>query len=310
MWMLLFAACSSEPAAVLHPRVQARDWSDATLLLHELGPPQLSALEPGATATDVFLELPSLSFAYDLTVNPVSGELTLSYTPPPVDDQPGFDRSWIGVLGADGEIERLACDSEADRWCFYPEWSADGESIWYVDARAAVLNGTARHGLVRAWPQTGEVREVVPWATEPAVSPTGEHVAWIAVDPDDSGRRLVLGDSDGAPLTELARGDDLGDLGQPTFTLDGSAVLAVVLVPEDSSLHGLHDRPGAWWRFPVDGSQPEALTDSSTIHYDGVASPDGLVSATREGIAHIDLDSGEATLVLQTREIRALARGY
>ena len=80
-----------------------------------------------------------------------------------------------------------------------------------------------------------------------------------------------------------------------------------LLVPS-AMAHASHDTPGDWWRVRTDGGDPEQVTRLETIHYDGAASPhsDRFVAATREGVALIDPDTGDATMLRCMRTARAV----
>jgi hypothetical protein len=267
------------------------------LYLEELGPPVVGVLDLATAATNDVYEVPSMGFAYELDAGP---EVVMAYTPSPVDGEDGFDRSQIAVL-VDGQAKHLACEDEADTWCFFPTWSDDHRSVWFVGVGRHFPN--APHTLSRVDVATGAVEAVVPWATEPAVSAT--NLAWIAVDATTQQRSLVLGSSDGDPVLQLVAPNDHFDIGQPVFSSNGEEVFFVAL---DGVRHSNHDRPGDWWRVSIHGGLTEKVTNLHTVHYDGTVSPDGqyLAAATREGIVRVDLDTGEVRTDLKTRSVRAI----
>jgi catechol 2,3-dioxygenase-like lactoylglutathione lyase family enzyme len=282
------------------------------LMLEELGPPVLSSTDLTSGEDATVYEVASMGFAYEFDVS--QGRLALAYTPPPADGEDGFDRSWIARV-EDGEVSRFAGDDAAGAWAFYPTWAADGASLWFV----ATGEGTqAASMLSQVDGETGEVREVVADATEPAISPRGDAMAWIAVDPASGDRTLVLADPDGSSPRAVVDGRDLGDLGQPFFSSDGAYLYFAViegtgseswldlLVPS-AQAHSSHDLPGDWWRVPVTGGDAEQVTHLLTIHYDGAAGPgDTFVAATREGVVRVDPSTGETSMLRCTRTVRAV----
>ncbi len=289
---------------------------ETILLLEELGPPVLTTLDPTSAGTAPWFTVPSGGFAYDLDVY-ADGTVALAYTAPAIDGGAGYDRSRIVRLWPDAAPETVAGRDASGAWCFFPVVTSDTARVWFVTAGVDV-GGGAEHALAYVDTPGGAVHEVVPWATEPAVSPDGTLVAWVAVDPETLRRSLVLGDTDGTALRTLIPSDRVTDIGQPFFSADGDHVYVVVPTPAVTTLwgalvpraeaHGSHDVPGDWWRVPTAGGDLERVTDLETLWYDGRAHPGGrwFAAATREGVVLVDLESGVTTTLLETRTVRAL----
>ncbi|MDP2313575.1 MAG: hypothetical protein Q8P41_11765 [Pseudomonadota bacterium] len=291
--------------------------SGALRLLEELGPPVLSTLDLASAQKDDWFAVPSGGWAYDLDTD-ADGAVTLAYTAPPTDGGAGYDRSRIVHVSADGTETAVACRDAAGAWCFYPAVTPDSARVWFVIAGEDVPSG-AEHAVAYVDAPGGAIREIAPWGTEPAVSPDGAHLAWVAVDPDTRRRSLVLADVDGAPERTLVASSVVTDITSPFFSTDGAWVYFVVPTPAVASAwhllvpaaqaHGAHDVPGDWWRVSTAGGAPEQVTDLQTILYDGRAHPDGqwFAAATREGVVLVDIGSGAATSVLELRTVRSLA---
>lgn len=292
--------------------------AESLLLLEQLGPPVLSALDPRTGAKETRYTVASGGFAYDLDAG--AAGVTLSYTAPATDGGTGYDRSGLVRLGADDALSPVACPDAAGVWCFFPVNAPDSDRVWFVEV-ADGLPGGAEHALAYVDAPGGEVHAVVPWATEPAISPDGSQIAWIAVDPDTKARSLVLGDAEGTALRTLIPMGIVSDLSQPFFSPDGASVYVVVpslqvasawsperLLMGRAEAHGNHDVVGDWWRVPAEGGSVSRVTDLNTVQYDGRAHPDGrwFAAATREGVSLIDLETGEATTLLEIRTVRAL----
>ncbi|MEM7152257.1 MAG: hypothetical protein AAF799_05410 [Myxococcota bacterium] len=298
------------------------------VFIEQGGPPnfRVAAMRPGAGEVETLFTLPSGAFAYDLAVHPQSGQILLAYTEPAQGGEAGFDRSVLVELEEQGPRHVLGED-EAGIWALCPVWSADGESVWYAaqDASVVAEEGDEPPSSVRRVNRaSGEVEVEIPWATEPAVSPDGVHVAWVAIDPETWSRDVVLGTADGTPLRVLVDGDDVYDLGLPVFSPDGRGVFVSVL--EDPDLmrsattidalampprvqgHGVHLLPADWFGIAIDGHQLAQVSALSTIHYDGSVSADAwtMVAATREGIELIDLVEGHAERLVSSRAVRAV----
>lgn len=291
------------------------------VFLDERSPPnfRLARWQDAETAETVFA-VPSGGWLYELDIHDSHGGVAMAYTEPAADGEEGYDRSGIFLVGDDGEAERVACEDAAGVWCFYPQWSADGERLWFV-------RYDERHSdpiPVLAWvsPETGEGADAQEWATEPAVSPSGA-VSWVGVDPDSGVRSLELGDAEGAWQQTLVAPGAVEDLGQPMFSADGDEVWFVVLEAEEeepagdwpglqlistASAHDSHDLPGDWWAAPTDGSALRRLTWLSMIHYDGAVDPSSgaLLSATELGLVRVAPDTGETDWLWSARTLRAV----
>ena len=299
------------------------------VFIEQGGPPnfRVAALGPGEVEPRTLFTLPSGAFAYGLAVHPTTGRILLAYSEPAEGDEPGFDRSVLVELDDDGPHYLLG-DDAAGQWALHPEWSVDGDSVWYAarDGTVVIEDGDEPPtSVVRVSRRTGEVEVEIPWATEPAVSPDGENMAWVAIDPQTWSRDVVLGTIDGQVLRVLVDGDDVYDLGLPVFSPDGRGVFVSVLedpdvvrsamnpaalvTPPRVTGHGVHLLPADWYGIAIDGHELMPVSTLSTIHYDGSVASDAwhLVSATREGIELIDVVEGHAERLLSSRAVRAVA---
>ena len=312
--LLATFGCAADPAGTVATAAPLP--TGALRLLEEVGPPVVTTLDAATSQVYPWFAVPSGGFAYELDAR-ADGGLALAYTAPATDGGPGYDRSRIVHLAHDGTETAVACRDAADVWCFYPAEAPGSARVWFVAAGVDVQSG-AEHAVVYVNAPGEAIHEVDPWGTEPAVSPDGAHVAWIAVDPETGARSLVLADAEGVPVRVLVTTGDAPDLYAPFFSADGAWVYVLVpttsvasvwelLVPA-ARAHGRHDVVGDWWRVPTGGGALEQVTALGTIHYDGRAHPDGgwFAAATREGVVLVDLASGNATIALETRTVRAL----
>ncbi len=307
-----------EPIDAQEPSAESRG---EIVFLEQRGPPdfRIAALDLGTGEIETVFALPAGAFAYGLDVHPETGAVLLAYTEPQPDG-PGFDRSTLVELTEQGP-HRITGDDAAGQWALHPRWSADGESIWYVAQGPGWSSETLPHTLVRVRRDDDRIDVQIPWATEPTVSPTGDHVAWIEVDPESYRRRLVLGNADGEPIRTLVDDDDVYDLGSPRFSADGLGVFVVVLespttmrsaqwsAQPRATGHGTHLLPADWYGIAIDGTTLVPVTTISTVHHDGTASTVEplLIAATREGIEAFDLVGGTSESLLFNRAIRAVA---
>lgn len=297
--------------------------SGELVLIEQHGPPdfRVATFDLATHEVSTLFTLPEGAFAYGLDVHPTTGAVLLAYTEPPAADEPGFDRSVLVTLDEHGPHHLLGEDL-AGHWALWPRWSAAGDDVWYVVQDSTDVDAPSST-LVRADPETGAIEVEIPWATEPAVSPAGDYVAWVALDPETLQRSVVLATAAGDPVRTMVYAGDVYDLGLPTFFADGRGVLVSVLAdpltprsaelplqaPLSSQAHGVHLSPADWYGIAVDDTALVPVSTLSTIQYAATVSLDDpvLVAATREGLDLVRLEGGTSERLLSNRFIRAAA---
>jgi len=144
---------------------------------------------------------------------------------------------------------------------------------------------------------TGEVAVVADNGIWPRVSPDGRSLAYIHIDQESLAAELVLADSDGVNSSVFIPRDRFVTMDAPFFSADGQWLYFSAVAEQTSSaawwerLLGVevvsaHSLPSRWWRLPVIGGAPEAVTtDAQTGQY-GDVSPDGrsLAFSSQSGI--------------------------
>lgn len=299
------------------------------VFLEEHGPPdfRVAALDPNTREVETIFTLPEGAFAYDVDVHRDSGAILMSYTEPADPGEDGFDRSAVFRVDADGLGQRVAGRDRADDWALSPRWSADGAFVWYTSASPDLTAGGVAMAVVREEIATNTIDVTIDWATEPAVSPDGEHVAWISVDATTGVRSLELADADGIRLRRLVSGADVYDLGLPAFSQDGQQVY--VFIPDDPVVarsadlaarpaptgHGLHLVPGDWYAVDLVTQQRQRVSQLSAVQYGASAfatnAPGNedavLATASATGIEVLSVSDGAHTQLLFNRAIRSLA---
>ncbi len=325
--ILLLACDPDDPPASPDddpPDVRPTPYTGELVFLEQRAAPdvRVATLDLATGEVTTLLTLPAGASASGLDVHPITGVVLLAYSPPPEGDESGLDRSVLVELHEDGPVQVLGEDLP-DHWALMPRWSADGEDVWYVALGRGFSSEVLPHTLVRADRQTGAIELEIPWATEPTVSPTGEHVAWVAVDPETLQRTVVLATADGDPVRPLVHAGDTQDLALPTFSADGRGVLVAMLstkemapraaelrAPPSPQGHGSHLIPADWYGIANDDTALVLVSELGTIQYGATVSRDDpslMVAATGEGLELVYLDRGVSESLVFNRFVRDVA---
>ncbi|MEM6993375.1 MAG: hypothetical protein AAF721_22875 [Myxococcota bacterium] len=320
--LLLATACDVTVPPDTAESADAWHATGHVVFVEEHGPPdfRVASLDLETREVRTLFALPAGAFAYDLDVSPVDGTILLAYSEPAAPGEDGFDRSVVVALGDDGPSRWVAGEAGPGAWALYPRWSADAQSVWYVAQTPSLLAGGVPHALLRADAGSGETTATIDWATEPAVAPDGEHLAYIAVDPVTTGRSLQLADVDGRPLLRLIDEEEHPDLAHPLFSADGRELYVFVVAdstPRSWSFavdpsplgHGAHLAPGDWFAIPIEGGSLRRLTSTATVHYGAATGDDASVLVTASQVG-IDLVAPKAKVyeqLLFNRAVRSLA---
>jgi TolB protein len=163
----------------------------------------------------------------------------------------------IGVVSAEGgEVRRITTDSRVD---VEPVWSRDGRSIYYVSARGGGFR-IYRHDIV------AKTDTQIVSGFQPAVSPDGQQLAWVA---SVSGRLgtggLWVKSLADTTAPRLVHYEETEYRMKPAWTPDGRAFLYV------SDEMGSNDVAV----IPATGGNPIVLTADGRDEYAPAPSPDG-----------------------------------
>ena len=166
----------------------------------------------------------------------------------------------IGIVDAGGgEVTVLTNESEVD---FAPEWSRDGSSIYFASRRNGDLD------ILRFDLKTDRIEVVVGGpghAYQPAVSPDGSHLAYVATVAGKigSGGIWVKRLPDGDP--ELVHFEESSYRMKPQWTPDGSAIVYISDAADSNDVA----------LIPVSGGVRIRLTEDGDDEFDASPSPDG-----------------------------------
>ena len=99
-----------------------------------------------------------------------------------------YPRLW--VMGIDGSSPTPVSSDQTDVSARDPNWAPDGERIAYTHFELSTPAGESEQGIFTIKPDGTDLTRVTPvafpWAAYPAISPDGEHLAFLVDYPCDS----------------------------------------------------------------------------------------------------------------------------
>lgn len=248
--------------------------------------------------------------------------LALSYTPPPGQAGAPFDRAGLYALDLEGTDRRLTplLVPEGPHTFYYnPIWSPDGRYLFTV--RIMPKEGAPQGVQVTLMRYELESQTLLPIAEDgiwPRVSPDGQRLVYIIVNPDTLERGLRVSDLAGEEMQELIPIGEYFDLDTPLFAADSSAlyVAAAAQTPPTSrrwwggvaEAHADHNVPTEWYRVPLAGGELEQLTEQQQIVIYGALAPGGqtIYYITTAGLFALPLSSQEPLYLSEAPTYRNL----
>jgi len=241
----------------------------------------------------------------DAAISPDGTQLVMIYAPPPPPGQQRPSEMGLYVMPTECASRPEGCGSEApspllkqnDRELFvYPVWSPDGQYIYYSHFVYEGDLDTSDYTIERIAYPAGQPEVLVENALWPSLSPDGTKLAYFSFDPANFTEMLNVAEANGANPKLVIPANAFSFMDDHFFSPDGSAIifsapgnsaavdpswLERLLGIQTASAHGL---PADWWRVPVQGGQPERLTQISAEGLYGAFAPDG------RHIAFVDFD--------------------
>lgn len=312
--LLLLVACGSSADTAASPETLDTTGS----LFYILQEPRRQALmryDFASDSSETLFEVPENAWLSHMAASPDGRQLALTYAPSPGENEIQFGYSSLYLLLADGRSQpRLLIERTAEQEVFFnPAWSPDGQQLYYshvlpLDEEAFTFTTS----LERLDLSTGAVEVLADNGIWPRLSPDGRSLAYIQIDPDSLAAELVLADSDGRNPSVFIPYDRFVTMDSPFFSADGQWLYFSAVAEQTSSatwweqLLGIevasaHSLPSRWWRLPVNGGEPEAVTTEARVGQYGAVSPDGrfLAFSSQSGIFLLRPDGGELRPLLE-----------
>ena len=180
------------------------------------------------------------------------------------------------------------------------DWSPQGDKILLLDSTGALLTVAAKPDATMESVDLGDMGGVI---LEPAWSPTGQHIAFLRVDPETRSRSLDVHDLQSRETTELVGPDDGRLVVEFAWEPDGKNLLFTEGSALSSAISGID-----LWRIGVDGAGRELVAAAgATAPVARITtvtpSPDG------KSVAYAVLVPGAGAPTVDSVWVRDLAKG-
>ncbi len=312
-WFALLIGCSDG----VETAVSTQDEATSGSLFYILQEPRRQALmrfDVAAESVELLFEVPMNAWLSHMAASPDGSQIAMTYAPSPGENEIQFGYSSLYLLLADGRSEpRLLIERTAEQEVFFnPAWSPDGQWLYY--SHVAPLDEetfTFTTMLERLELATGKVEPLAENGIWPRVSPDGRSLVYVNIDQDSLAAELILAAADGSNPQVLVPRNRFVTLDSPFFSADGERLYFSAVAEQASSaswwerLLGIevvaaHDLPSRWWRLPLDGGEPEPVTQEAQVGQYGSLSPDGrsIAFTTQSGLYLMQPDGSDLRLLL------------
>ena len=267
--------------------------------------------------TTIF-EAPKYSWIYYLTVSPDNTQVVLTYSPPPVDNEPPDQNIYIMPLDGSQPPKLLFTPPAKEDDYVEVEWSPDGKYIYFTHVNFQITPQPDQvyplYELYRMTFPDGKPEKIAEKAFWPRVSSDSSQIAYISVDLFLRENKLYIADSKGENAHEVVlTGPQIPEIKDaPIFSPDGQTLLFSAPVPVQSyqpnwldKLMGVrivkaHTIPSDWFSVPVTGGDITQLTNIQTTNLFASFAPDGkhIASHSTSGIFVMKPDGSELTMLV------------
>ncbi|MEM7330498.1 MAG: hypothetical protein AAF490_00310 [Chloroflexota bacterium] len=281
---------------------------------------QIARVDLANEQSTTLFQAPEFSQIFQISLDPAQENVYFSYSPPPSGGSGFFDRAGIYTLptnAANGTPTPLLGGNTTGEYLLMPTFSPNGRFLFYVKQAQDPnsISGGFLVTLERYDLETGQNQTIVLDGIWPRISPDGEKLVFIGVEPQSLQRALVLTDLDGSSFEILVGIGRFFDIDAPIFSPDGQHIYFSVAEEAPVSLmerllgvqiahaHADHNVPSDWWRIPTTGGEPEQITFFKDIilHGDFKSETNQLIFSTQTGLFTLEPDQTVVPIRESTR---------
>ena len=288
---------------------------DGIIYAIELTPEKqrLVQIDAATAVIQTLFLVPENAWLGGIDYQPQREQFVWAYAPaPPAGEvQFGFTRLYLWRIG-EAEPSLLFESGAGDHVFFNPVWTPDGQAIYYSHVEPVDEETyTFTTFLKRYHLESGAVDIIAENGIWPALSPDGQQLAYISINPNTSGSTLMLADPDGQNKTVLLAPEWFAAVDAPVFSPDGSTITFSAAEVEVSSrpwweiVLGLqtakaHSLPSDWYRLPLTGGESVRLTEIEAVGLYGRFAPNETATfafASQKGLFSLSPDGENLSLI-------------
>ena len=317
-FLLLLAACASRTNPDVSPTPAREElavpWGSQGLtgrlmvILYNAKGNTLVQLDLTSGATSTIFQAPENGWLAEAAVSPDGEQIVLAYSPPPDDEKPQFGNTdlFLMPLEGSGQPEPFLVRKDPQESFYHPAWTPDGQSIYfthYYTENPDDQYPLYRYAVERA-DFNGAVELIILDGLWPSLAPDGSRLAYLSANQLTTSNYLFLANPDGTGNGPVLEPGAAQPVDAHLFTKDSKALIfsRVNLQPAPANswleqLFGVdvalaHNEPSDWYLVPVEGAQPQRLTNLGEMRLAGSLSPDGermaFISANGLYVMNID----------------------
>ncbi|HEX9013738.1 MAG TPA: hypothetical protein VF813_09490, partial [Anaerolineaceae bacterium] len=242
-------------------------------------------------------------------LSPDGKQLLLAYAPPPTaQNQLVYTALYLLPADGTGKPRPLLAATTAKDAFFAPSWSPDGKLI-YTSHFHRGNDTTPDRFTIDQITLDGQLKQLIPDAEWPALSPDGKEIAYVSAAPDRP-NVLYLAGGDGSnphpalPVTRFPAVDD------HFYAPDGKSVIFSAVNPAQPAAQptflerllgvevvSAHNVPSDWYAVGLESGKIDRLTNLNDTGLYAALSPDQKRAAfiARSGIYVMNLDGTQLT---------------
>ena len=264
---------------------------------------------------------PENAWVSGTAVSPNRTQIIMAYAPEPPPGKIQLGYTGLFSLSEGSEPTEYLLRDLAEEVLYNPVWSPDEQYLYYSHVIPDAENSMIfTNQLERLHVETGEVEVVAANGIWPRVSPDGNRVAYVTINPDTLANALFMADADGENAELLIPEDRFQVIDVPIFSPDGEWLYFSASEQSGVSrtwweiLLGIevvaaHNIPSDWWRMLAAGGNLERLTNRDEIGLYGEISTDGetVLFVSTTGLYRMNADGTGIEQLLETRAAPSLS---
>jgi Tol biopolymer transport system component len=258
------------------------------------------------------------AYAYYISISPNGKDIVMAYSPPPQSDPHIVEALYVMPLDGSHAPQLLFMPAHREDEYLQAEWSPDGKYICYTYVNFTVPSAPnwlfPLYKIFRMEYPNGQPELIAEEAYWPRLSPDGEHLVYVFLDPSSGEYKLKTADPNGQNVHEvIMSGSNIPhEKTAPFFSPDGKSIIFRGNVAGESyqpnwfgKIMGIRAAKADgelsdWFSVPVSGGKVKQLTHVHASYLYGNLSPDKrrIISYGGDALFVMNLDGSELTVLM------------